>query len=87
MSAGELAVLREPRVRRASIRDMRRRAGPRAASLLRRLQREQVNLAMIGSRVAFEDDPALVQQRAYCRSLRDALDAIPGAASAESGDR
>jgi hypothetical protein len=32
--------------------------------------------------VAFDDDPALLEQRAYCRSLRDALDAIPGAASA-----
>ena len=61
---------------------MRRRAGSRAATLLRRLQREQVNLAMVRSRVAFEDDPALLEQRAYCRSLRDALDAMPGAAPA-----
>ena len=85
MSANEVAVLREPRVRRAAVREMRRRAGPRAAALLRRLQREEVNLAMVRSRVAFDDDPALLEQRAYCRSLRDALDAMPGAASAESG--
>ena len=82
VSAPELAVLGEPRARRAAVRDMRRRAGARAATLLRRLQREQVNLAMVRSRVAFDDDPALLEQRAYCRSLRDALDAIPGAASA-----
>jgi hypothetical protein len=64
---------------------MRRRAGPRAASLLHRLQREQVNLAMLHARVASAEDPALARQRAYCRSLRDALGAIPGAARAESG--
>jgi len=82
VSSGELAVLQEPRARRAAVREMRRRAGSRAATLLRRLQREQVNLAMVRSRVAFEDDPALLEQRAYCRSLRDALDAMPGAAPA-----
>jgi len=57
----------------------RRRAGAPAATLLARLQHEQVDLAMLASRVATPDDPALVQQRDYCRSLRDALAAIPGA--------
>jgi hypothetical protein len=41
---------------------------------------------MLRSRVATDDDPALLEQRAYCRSLRDALDAIPGAARAAAGD-
>jgi len=85
VSAGELAVLEEPRRRRSAIRDMRRRAGGGAAGLLRRLQREQVNLAMVRAKVA-DDDPALLEQRAYCGSLRDALRAIPGAAPAEAGD-
>jgi len=85
ISADEMRVLRDPRSRRVARRDMRRRAGARAASLLRRLQREQVNLAMIRSRVAAADDPALLRQRAYCRSLRDALQAIPGAAPADIG--
>ena len=58
---------------------MRHRAGAPAATLLARLQREQIDLAMIASRVATIDDPALVQQREYCRSLRDALAAMPGA--------
>jgi hypothetical protein len=61
---------------------MRRRAGARAASLLHRLQREQVNLAMVASRVGDPADPALLRQREYCRSLRDALQAIPAAAPA-----
>jgi hypothetical protein len=61
---------------------MRDRAGDRASGVLGRLQREQINLAMVRSRVASEDDPALLRQRALCRSLRDALEAIPGAGSA-----
>jgi RsiW-degrading membrane proteinase PrsW (M82 family) len=78
----ELEVLRSFRGRRAARRDLARRAGARAARLLARLQREQVNLAMIRSRVAGDDDPALVRQRALCRSLRDAMAAIPGAEAA-----
>jgi RsiW-degrading membrane proteinase PrsW (M82 family) len=78
----ELAILERPRLRLRARRTLGRRAGPRAAELLKRLQREQVNLAMIRSRVGSEDDPALLRQRAVCRSLRDALEAIPGASSA-----
>ena len=78
----ELAILESRRLRLQTRRELRRRAGERAADLLKRLQREQVNLAMIRSRVASEDDPALLEQRALCRSLRDALEAIPGASSA-----
>jgi RsiW-degrading membrane proteinase PrsW (M82 family) len=84
ISADELRLLEEPRLRRGARRAMRRRAGARAASLLHRLQREQVNLAMVASRAADPSDPALTQQRNLCRSLRDALRAIPGAAPAET---
>jgi hypothetical protein len=84
ISAEELADLEDPRRRRRARAAMRSRAGDGAAALLRRLQREQVNLAMVRSRVAGPDDPALAEQRAYCRSLRDALMAMPGAAPAES---
>jgi protease PrsW len=82
ISAEELDVLRAPARRRAAIAGMRRRAGRSAAHLLRRLQREQVSLAMLATRVATPDDPALTAQRAYCRSLRLALDAVPAAAPA-----
>jgi RsiW-degrading membrane proteinase PrsW (M82 family) len=78
----ELTLLENPRRRLRARRELRRRAGDRAAAILKRLQREQVNLAMVRSRVASDDDPALLRQRAVCRSLRDALEAIPGAASA-----
>lgn len=80
ISKEELATLRIPKARRAAIAAMQARAGRRAAALLGRLQREQITLAMVASRVAIPGDPALVAQRDYCRSLRDALAAIPGAA-------
>jgi protease PrsW len=84
ISAEEFEILRDPNLRRRALSEMRRRAGRRAAALLRRLQREQVNLAMIVSRAPTPDDPAIEREREYCRSLRDALAAIPGAASADA---
>jgi RsiW-degrading membrane proteinase PrsW (M82 family) len=78
----ELTILESPRLRARARRELRRRAGERAARLLKRLQREQVNLAMLRARVASDHDPAMLRQRAVCRSLRDALEAIPGASSA-----
>lgn len=83
VSSAEMASLRTPRRRREAVRTMRIRAGPKAADLLKRLQREQVNLAMIVDHAALPEDPAVIAQRAFCRSLRDALQAIPGAAPAE----
>lgn len=85
VTAEELAVLRVPARRRAAVRIMRTRAGDAAGRLLARLQREQIDLAMVASRVPAPDAPALVAQRAYCVSLRSALDAIPGAAAAQPG--
>lgn len=82
LSAIELGILLDAHARRRSRRDMRARAGEGAARLLRRLQREQVNLAMVRTRARDEADPALLRQRAYCRSLRDALMAMPGAFAA-----
>ncbi len=84
ISGEELRLLESPKRRHAAQRDMRRRAGPRAASVLRRLQREQVTLAMIRSKVVAGDDPVVVRQREYCSSLREALRAIPGAAPADT---
>ena len=74
---------REASARRCGTCDAR--GGHRAAGLLRRLQREQVNLAMVRSRVGRGRRPgARSRSAAYCGSLRDALGAIPGAAPAPS---
>jgi hypothetical protein len=42
-----------------------------------------LELASLRGAVARDDDPALVEERAFCRSLRDALMAVPGAAPAQ----
>ena len=84
LTAGELETLGSRRARRQAVAEMRRRAGGRAAALLKRLHRQQVNLAMVATRVDSPEDPALVRQREYCRSLRSALLAMPGAAPAAS---
>jgi hypothetical protein len=81
----ELEVLARPGDRRRARREMRARAGTRAAALLKRLQREQINLAMVRARAASADHPDVVRQREYCMSLRNALMAMPGAAPAVSG--
>ena len=82
LSRTDLGILLDAGARRRARRDMRARAGSGAARLLKRLQREQVTLAMVRTRVAGESEPDLVRQRELCRSLRNALLAIPGAAPA-----
>ncbi|MGZ8610580.1 MAG: PrsW family intramembrane metalloprotease [Actinomycetota bacterium] len=83
LTAVELGILLDPVARRRSRREMRARAGESAARLMKRLQKEQVNLAMARARALTDDDPSLVRQREYCKSIRDALRAMPGAAAAE----
>jgi RsiW-degrading membrane proteinase PrsW (M82 family) len=73
----ELAVLDSPRDRRRARRELGRRGGPGAADLVKRLQRQQVNLAMVATRVD-DDHPDLLRQRAHCKAIRDALHAMPG---------
>ncbi|MFN2543780.1 MAG: PrsW family intramembrane metalloprotease [Actinomycetota bacterium] len=79
LTAEDLQQLDRPGKRRRVRRSVRERAGARAGALVKRLQREQLNLAMVRARVTSADDPDLVRQREYCRSLRSALAAIPGA--------
>ena len=69
----EMAVLENPRDRRRSQREMRARGGPVAAATLKRLQRAQIDLAMIGTRVADPEHPDVIRQREYCASLREWL--------------
>jgi len=74
----EASVLAAPGGRRRAVAAMRRRAGRRAASLLVRLQREQITLAMLVTHAEDDHDPTVAAQRSRCRSLRLALDAMPG---------
>jgi protease PrsW len=69
----EVAVLSNPRRRRRARRELRLRAGPGAAAMLKRFHKAQVNLAMIATRAPGDDHPDLLNQRRYCRALREAL--------------
>jgi protease PrsW len=69
----ELAVLENPAARRHSRREMRARSGPVASATLKRLQRAQIDLAMIKTRVDDPEHPDLARQRDYCAALRDWL--------------
>ncbi|MEX0754333.1 MAG: PrsW family intramembrane metalloprotease [Actinomycetota bacterium] len=89
LSAAELATIEDPRRRRRTRRRMRARAGDRAAAILHRLHREQLHLAVVRTRSGIvhsgeaegsTEPPEVAAQRDVCRSLRDALAAVPGAA-------
>jgi protease PrsW len=69
----DLHVLESPSRRRRARRDVAARGGPTAGATMRRLHREQINLAMIATRVHEDDHPDLVRQREYCRQLREWL--------------
>lgn len=76
----ELEVLCDPAHRRGVTRSVARLAGPDAARLVKQLHREQINLSMLATRHDRPNHPELVRQRQLCRSLRDRLWAMPGAA-------
>src|SRR5215217_371825 len=75
LTAEELHVLEQPRRRWRARRAMRRRAGRGAAALLRRLQRQQLSLAMLRTRLGDDDDPDLIGQRQRIDQTREALGA------------
>jgi hypothetical protein len=90
LSGIELDLLENPSRRRRSRREMKLRAGAAAATLLRRLQHEQIRLAVArtradgaeASRTAGASEVA--EQRELCTALRAALLAMPGAMPAGS---
>jgi len=83
ITTDEYEVLRSARRRRTVRGQMRTRSGRSAERLLHRLQRAQIDLAMVRTRrPGGEDETKIQAQRNLCVSLRDALMAIPGAAPA-----
>jgi protease PrsW len=86
LTAEDLYVLEQPRRRWRARRAMRRRAGRRAAALLRRLQRQQLSLAMLRTRLGDNDDPDLIGQRQRIIQTRQALHAaVAGSLSGPAG--
>ena len=76
--APELALLRDPRTRRANRRRVRQAAGPEAERLFNQLQKEQTKLALVASSVDSADDARVHAQRAVCQSIRGRLWQLPG---------
>jgi protease PrsW len=73
LSEAEFKILENARRRRAALRTIRRNKGPMAKALLKRLQREQMNLALSHGKVDTREHPALEAQRDKIRALRARL--------------
>jgi hypothetical protein len=76
LSEAEFEVLRSGRRRRAALRRMKRTKGPSARLVLKRLQREQMNLALFHSKVEAANHPAIENQREKIRQLKAQLAAL-----------
>jgi hypothetical protein len=61
------------------------RKGPPGARLMGRLQREQINLAMIRTRTHSDDHPDVLAQRDNIRGIRAELQALPDVAHHQAG--
>ena len=78
----ELHELEGLRRRRGARKAAGRLKGPAGARLKGLIQRQQINLAMVASRVTSADHPDLVKQRDLVRALKSEYEALPGAGSA-----
>jgi protease PrsW len=69
----EFHILQSGRRRRHAVRAMKRSRGPAAATVVRRLMREQMNLALFHARSESEQPAAVEAQRAFILSLKQRL--------------
>ena len=76
LSQGEVEVLRSGRRRRRALRQTKKARGPRARALLKRLQREQMNLATYHNSARHVPAAQLELQRNKIRALRAQLAAV-----------
>jgi RsiW-degrading membrane proteinase PrsW (M82 family) len=84
LNEAEFRILRSGRRRRAALRQIKRRRGRGARRMLKRLQREQMNLALFHTKVREVDHPALEAQRDTIRALKARLVASAGSTVAPS---
>lgn len=77
LSGEEADILASPARRRRLRNAVRKAAGRDAERTLQKLHREQINLAMVATRVGDPDHPDLIRQRDAIRALRDALYQFP----------
>jgi RsiW-degrading membrane proteinase PrsW (M82 family) len=76
VSQGEFYVLQSGRRRRQALRHMKKNKGPRARSIFKRLMREQINLALLHSKVPAGNHPALEAQRQAVRMVKSQLASV-----------
>ena len=76
VTEAEFAILRSGRRRRAALRRMKREKGRPARLVLKRLQREQMNLALVHSKSGVSGHPAVEVQRDRIRELKARLAAF-----------
>lgn len=76
VSREEFEILRSPRKRRATLKQIKKTRGPAARAVLKQLMRAQMNLAQFQDKVESAADPALEAQRAVVRQLRERLAAL-----------
>jgi RsiW-degrading membrane proteinase PrsW (M82 family) len=76
VSEAEVRILERGRRRRAALRAIKRNKGAAARSLLKQLQREQMNLALFHAKTGETNELALELQREKIRALRARLTAI-----------
>jgi RsiW-degrading membrane proteinase PrsW (M82 family) len=72
----EFRILRSGRRRRAALRRMKRQKGSAARRMLKRLQREQINLALFHTKVETPGHPSVEAQRDKVRQLKAQLAAL-----------
>jgi RsiW-degrading membrane proteinase PrsW (M82 family) len=76
LSESEFHSLQTGRKRRAALRRMKKQKGPVARSWLKKLQREQMNLALFHGKLESGDHPAIEAQRETIRMLKARLAGI-----------
>jgi protease PrsW len=76
VTGDEFQILRSGRRRRQTVRRVKRQKGPLAGRMVKRLMREQMNLALFHSKVDMPGHPAVEAQRDKIRQLKVQLAAI-----------
>lgn len=85
LTRGELDALDHPTDRRRARREAAARGGPRAARAMKKLQREQINLAMVTTRTHDPGHPDVQRQHEYCAELRERVRGLTGGSAPPPG--
>ena len=85
LTRDELDALQSPAARRAARRQAKASGGPAPARATKKLQREQINLAMVVTRAHDRDHPDVMRQHEHCAQLRAWRDSLSARTQAPAG--